>query len=112
MTVSLWRSTVTATLERSTAWCAADRRQIGAARVTTRVRAITASSMTAGRREFFLLPVLLSIAAGILASCVPEPPAAPPTTAAAGPRQPSLPQEAFPPAVRRPPRKPTPTPPP
>src|SRR6266404_2520063 len=109
MTVSLWRSTVTAILARSTAWHAADRRHVKAARIA-RAYGITAGLTTAGRTRLFLLPVLLGIGAGMLASCAAEQPRPQSPTAAVEAPQPSLPRASLPPAVPRPPHKPTPPP--
>src|SRR6266478_6078524 len=107
MTVSLLRSTVTAILARSTAWHAADRRHIKAARITARAHGITAGLTTAGRTRFSLLSVLLGIGAGMLASCAAEQPRPQSPTAAVEPPRPALPRASLPPAVPRPPRKPT-----
>src|SRR6266436_1061023 len=109
MTVSLWRSTVTAILARSTAWHAADRRHVKAARIA-RAYGITAGLTTAGRARLFLLPVLLGIGAGMLTSCAAEQPRPQSPTAAVEAPQPSLPRASLPPAVPRPPHKPTPPP--
>src|SRR6266478_7377865 len=78
MTVSLWRSTVTATLERSTVWCAADRPRIEVAWLSARGPGSAASAMMPARRRSSLVSALFGVGAGVLASCAyyqPQPPA-------------------------------------
>src|SRR5438132_7693490 len=112
MTVNLWRSTVTATLERSTAWCAADRSRIEVARLSAREPGSAASAMMPARRRSSLVSALFGVGAGVLASCAYYQPRPPATTASVEAPQPPSPKAMLPPPAPRPVRKPTPPSPP
>src|SRR5207237_10472279 len=102
MTISLWRSTVTATLERSTAWCAADRHRIDVARIAAPAPGSAASAMMATRRRSYLVSALLGVGAGVLASCAYYQPRPPATAASVEAPQPPSPKAMLPPTAPRP----------
>src|ERR1700730_10574474 len=110
MTVSLWRSTVTAILARSTAWCAADRSRIEVARLSARGPGSAPSAMMPARRCSSLVSALFGVGAGLLASCAYYQPPPPATTASVEAPQPPSRKAMLPPTAPRPVRKPTPPP--
>src|SRR5262249_10988874 len=112
MTVSSWQSTVTATLERSTAWCAADRPRIEVAPNAARAPESAAIAMMLERRRYSLLSALFGVGAGVLVSCADGQPRPPATTASVEAPQPPPPKERLPQTLPRPARKPTPPRPP
>src|ERR1700730_18844358 len=98
MVASWWRSTVTATSARSTGWHAVDLCYV-ARRILVRVT-------RAERWRLLLYPALLSLGAGLLASCAGEKPLPPPQISATRPL-PTAPQarSATPPPALRPAHK-------
>src|SRR5438309_1296761 len=108
MTVSSWQSTETATLARSTAWCAADRPRIELAPNAARA----GSAMMLVRRRYSLVCALFGVGAGVLASCADDQPRPAATTASVEAPKPPPPKDTVPQAMPRPARKPTPPHPP